>query len=100
MSQVLLVWWVASPQEAELQGHARVPGKSFDGQHGVQHFIVSFVQYFHRASQGIFFLFFSFCYLQADFSFSASCLPIQLWEKKKAGATLRNKRQIWCKEGS
>lgn len=25
-----LVWWVASLQEAELQGHARVAGKSFD----------------------------------------------------------------------
>lgn len=72
-SQVLLVWWVASLQEAELQGHARVPDKSFDGQHGIQHFIVSLEQYFHCTSQGFFFFFF---YLQADFCFSASCLLI------------------------
>lgn len=71
-SQVLLVWWVASLQEAELQGHARVPGKSFGGQHGIQHFIVSLGQYFHCTSQGFFFFF----YLQADFCFSASCLLI------------------------
>ena len=61
-SQVLLVWWAASLQEAELQGHARVPGKSFDGQHGIQHFLVSFVQYFHCTSQGFFF-FFALCKL-------------------------------------
>lgn len=34
--EISLVWWVASLQEAELQGHARVAGNSFDRQHGAQ----------------------------------------------------------------
>lgn len=76
------------PPKAEFQGHARVTGKSFVGQHGVQHLRLSFVRYLHCPSQGM------FCYLQADFSSSASCLPLWLWRKKKAGAILRKKRQI------
>lgn len=39
-----LVWWEASLQEAELQGHGRVAGESFDGQHDAQGPKVSFVQ--------------------------------------------------------